>query len=159
TVLIRSEQTDLSSSDAMDIVSGLSDWLKEHQEDLQLVDVRSAVNPLGITEAAERAFDGMSRLQTISRKSVLRKRANDLYVSQAEPLAGHVTRMELVFKHDPFARDSIAHLDRIEPQLRTEFAKLLPADATLFFLGSTPSIRDLKMVRTGDQLRINTLVC
>ena len=159
TVLIRSEQTDFSSSDAMDTVSGLSDWLKEHQEDLQLADVRSAVNPLGITDAAERAFDGLSRLQTISRKSVLRNRANDLYVSQADPLAGHVIRMDLVFKHDPFARDSIAHLDRIEPQLRTAFAKLLPADATLHFLGSTASIRDLKMVRTGDQLRINALVC
>lgn len=159
TVLIRSEQTDFSSSDAMDTVTGLSDWLKEHQEELQLADVRSAVNPLGITDAAERAFDGLSRLQTISRKSVLRKRSHDLYVSQAEPLAGHVTRMDLVFKHDPFARDSIAHLDRIEPQLRTEFAKLLPSDATLFFLGSTPSIRDLKMVRTGDQARINALVC
>ncbi len=159
TVLIKSEQTDFSSSDAMDTISGLSDWLKEHQDDLQLADVRSAMNPLGITEAADRAFDGLSRLQTISRKSVLRKRSHDLYVSQAEPLASHVTRLDLVFKHDPFARDSIAHLDRIEPQLRTEFAKSLPADATLFFLGSTPSIRDLKMVRTGDQVRINALVC
>ena len=159
TVLIQSEQTDFTSSEAIDVVAGLSDWLKEHQVDLQLADVRSVANPLGITDAAERAFEGLSRIQVISRRSVLRKKANDLYVSQAEPLVGHVTRMDLVFNHDPFSRDSIAQLDRIEPQLRTEFAKSLPADATLHFLGSTPSIRDLKMVRTGDQTRINALVC
>lgn len=158
-VLIQSDQTDFTSTDAIDIVAGLSDWLKEHQEELHLADVRSVANPLGITDAAERAFEGLSRLQVISRRSVLRKRANDLYVSQSEPVAGHVTRMDLVFHHDPFARDSIAQLDRIEPQLRTEFAKTLPADAKLHFFGSTPSIRDLKMVRTGDQTRINALVC
>ncbi len=159
TVLIRSDETDFALSDSTEIVAALSDWLKEHQEELQLADVRSVANPLGITDAAERAFEGLSRLQVLSRRSVLRKRANDLYVSQAEPLTGHVTRMDLVFNHDPFARDSIEHLDRIEPQLRAEFKKLLPADAKLHFLGSTPSIRDLKMVRTGDQIRINMLVC
>lgn len=159
TVLIQSKESDFQSSDGTDIVASLSDWLKEHQDELQLADVRSVANPLGITEAADHAFDGLSRVQTISRRSVLRNRANDLYVSHADSVAGQVTRMELVFRHDPFARDSIAHLDRIEPRLRSEFGKLLPADATLHFLGSTPSIRDLKLVRTGDQTRINALVC
>lgn len=159
TVLIRSDETDFASSDATEIVAALSDWLKEHREELQLADVRSVANPLGITDAAERAFEGLSRLQVLSRRSVLRKRANDNYVSQAEPFVGHVTRMDLVFNHDPFARDSIEHLDRIEPQLRAEFAKLLPADAKLYLFGSTPSIRDLKLVRTEDQTRINMLVC
>ncbi len=159
TILIRSDQSDFTSSDDVELVTQLSDWLNEHKAELQLADVRSLANPLGITDAADRAFEGLSGVQTIARRSVLRKRAQDLYVSQAGTLAGHVTRMELVFQHDPFARNSITHLDRIEPQLHAAFAPLLPAGATLQLIGSTPSIRDLKMVRTGDQARINVLVC
>ena len=158
TVLIQSPQSDFASDD-MDLVDQLSDWLDEHRADLQLADVRSIAHPLGITEAAERAFDGLSRGQVIARRGVLRTRSRDVYVSQAESLTGKVTRLELVFEHDPFSRASIAHLDRVEAQLREAFAKVLPADATLYFTGSTPSIRDLKMVRTADQIRINALVC
>lgn len=158
TVLIHSPQSDFASDD-MDLVNQLSDWLDEHREELKLADVRSIAHPLGITEAAERAFDGLSRGQVIARRGVLRTRSRDVYVSQAESLAGHVTRMELVFEHDPFSRASIAHLEDIEAKLRAAFAKVLPADAILHFTGSTPSIRDLKVVRTADQIRINALVC
>jgi RND superfamily putative drug exporter len=158
TILVHSPQSDFRADD-IELVTQLSDWLSEHHEDLRLVDVRSIAHPLGITEVGEHAFEGFSPAQRIARRSVLRNRASDFYVSHAEPLAGSVTRMELIFQDDSFSRGSIAHLDRIEPQLRTEFAKILPADATLRFVGSTPSIRDLKAVRTADQLRINGLVC
>lgn len=158
TVLIHSPQSDFEGDD-VEFITQLSDWLNEHREELQLEDVRSIAHPLGITEAAERAFDGFTRAQAIARRGVLRTRARDFYVSHAEPLAGHVTRMELVFQNDSFARGSIAHLDRIEPQMRAEVSKVLPSDATLHLVGSTPSIRDLKGVRTADQLRINGLVC
>ena len=158
TILIQSQQSDFATDDT-DLVSQLSDWLDEHREELQLADVRSIAHPLGITERSERAFDGLSRAQVIARRGVLRNRSRDVYVSQAESLVGQVTRLELVFEFDPFSRASIAHLDRIEPQLRAAFAKLFPSDATLLFSGSTPSIRDLKAVRTADQIRINALVC
>ena len=158
TLLVHSPKSDFASDD-LDFVSTWSDWLNEHREELQLADVRSIAHPLGITEAADRAFDGFSRTQLLARRSVLRKRSHDLYISQSESHAGHVLRMEFVFQHDPFSRDSIAHLDRIEPLLRAEFTKSLPSDATLHFSGSTPNIRDLKTVRASDQLRINALVC
>lgn len=158
TVLIRSPQSDFASED-IELVRQLSDRLSERRDELQLADVRSIAHPLGITDADERAFAELSGAQVIARRGLLRKRSRDLYVSQSESLANQVTRMQLVFHHDPFSRDSIAHLDRIEPQLRAEFAKVLPPDATLYFTGSTPSIRDLKMVRIADQVRINTLVC
>lgn len=158
TLLVHSPHSDFASEDT-ELVTQLSDWLSEHRDELQLADVRSAAHPLGITDAAGRAFAGLSGTQVIARRSLLRTRSRDLYVSQTESFANQVTRMELVFQHDPFSRDSIAHLDRIEPQLRAEFAKVLPADATLHFTGSTPSIRDLKIVRNADQIRINALVC
>ena len=158
TLVIHSPQSDFASDD-LEFVTTLSDWLSEHREELQLADIRSIAHPLGITDAAERAFEGLSRAQVIARRGVLRKRSRELYISQSEPLAGHVMRMDFVFQHDPFSRDSISHLDGVEPRIRAEFAKSLPSDATLHFTGSTPSIRDLKMVRTSDQIRINGLVC
>ncbi len=158
TLLIHSPQSDFASDD-LEFVATMSDWLDEHREELQLADVRSIAHPLGITEAADRAFEGLSGPQAFARRGILRKRSRDHFISQSEPLAGHVLRMEFVFLHDPFSRNSIAHLDRVEPRMRAEFAKSLPPDTTLHFTGSTPSIRDLKMVRTSDQLRINGLVC
>lgn len=158
TVLVHSPRSNFASDD-LDFVTSWSAWLSEHRDELQLADVRSIAQPLGITDAAERAFEGFSGAQLLARRSLLRRRSQDLYISQSEPLAGQVLRLEFVFQHDPFSRDSIAHLDRVEPQMRAEFAKTLPPDAKLHFTGATPSIRDLKVVRGSDQIRINVLVC
>lgn len=158
TVLVHSPRSNFASDD-LDFVTSWSDWLSEHRDELQLADVRSIAHPLGITDAAERAFEGFSGAQLLARRSLLRRRSHDLYISQSEPLAGQVLRLDFVFQHDPFSRDSIAHLDRVEPQMRTEFSKTLPPDAKLHFTGATPNIRDLKVVRGSDQIRINVLVC
>lgn len=59
---------------------------------------------------------------------------------------------------DPFARDSIGQLTRLEDEIRS----LLPVDikgkTSLSVIGPTASIRDLKIVTDGDQIRINSLV-
>ncbi len=159
TMLIRSDELDFTDPDGADTVSQITQWLEEHKSDLRLADVRSLSHPLGITEAGSRGLQGLSPARVIARRAVLRQKAAQRYVSHAGSLQGHVTRLELVFEHDPFARESIAQLDHIEPILRTEAAKLLPKDSAVHFIGSTASIRDVKVVRTGDQVRISLLVC
>lgn len=158
-VLIESPSTDFGSTEGVELVAQLSDWLADHQEELHLADVRSVARPLGITETADRVFEGLSAVQTVARRGVLRKRGVDHYVTPIEDLAGRVTHLDLVFQHDPFARDSIARFEQLAPRLQSEFASLLPAAAQVKFVGTTVSLRDLKEVRAADQLRVNSLVC
>lgn len=157
-VLIHSDQTDFGTPEGSELIDQLTTWLDEKQELLHLKDVRNVAHPLGITEAASRPWQGLSTAQTIARRGVLRRRAKEHYVSEADSLAGKVTRLELVFDHDPFSREGIANLDRFDPLLRAEVGRVFPPGTSLHLLGSTASIRDLKTVRARDQIRIGSLV-
>jgi RND superfamily putative drug exporter len=159
TVLVRSDSTNFGDSDGAELIGRLTAWLTEQREDLNLRDVRSRTKPLGITEAATSYLAGVPPARRIGLQGVLRKKAIDRYVSQADALGGKVTQFDLVFDLDPFARESISHLDRLERAVREEFPKHLPTGTQLEFVGSTASIRDLKDVRAADQVRIGVLVC
>ncbi|MCH7685998.1 MAG: MMPL family transporter [Planctomycetes bacterium] len=157
----------------------LTQWLEEHQEELHIADIRSVVNPLGITPAAERAIDKLDkdianekntfkrfRLQS-KRLLYLRNkeiRAKEFYVSDKEKLKGHVARIDVIFNDDPFSKVSISRLDQLQEKLQNVLDSELGQDnemmagSKLYFLGTTASIRDLKTITGSDQIRINILV-
>ncbi|MCY2967285.1 MAG: MMPL family transporter [Planctomycetota bacterium] len=79
-----------------------------------------------------------------------------------------MTRVDVVFRTDPFDRESIRLLNEVELQIRRslagphdpEEAELIAplTKAKFFFVGPTGSIRDLKTVTDGDQWKIDILV-
>jgi RND superfamily putative drug exporter len=82
------------------------------------------------------------------------------YVSQTGPLAGQVTRLDVVSRHDPFSPAAAALLTRIETELLAMSEK---PDSPWFgasfdFIGPTSGTRDLKAVTESDQKLIQRLV-
>lgn len=90
-------------------------------------------------------------------------------------LTGHVTRIDVIVESDPFSRESIEQFEQLESALmlpvpgkegygKSKTQSLLPDELTanddtaVYFIGATPSIRDLKTVTGSDQIRINVLV-
>jgi RND superfamily putative drug exporter len=69
----------------------------------------------------------------------------------------HVTRLDIVLSVDPFARQSIEALDRIEQAIQTDLPKELAA-STIDPVGPTASVRDLKTIADHDRTLINVLV-
>ena len=159
TLLVRHDEIDFRNPEGREFIEKLSNWLGEHRSELKLADVRSTTLPLGLSETAQRLNAGGGGLQALAKRRVLQKKAGEHYVSSAEGLDGHVIRLELIFDHDPFSREAIDHLDFAEPLLKAGCIEHLPAGSIIRYLGPTASIRDLKLVRTGDQTRISLLVC
>lgn len=153
TVLIKSPQLDFAQSQGDDagipVIQDLTTALNEQRETLQLADIRSVSHPLGGEEDLDSAGNA-------AKKRVMTKRAVDHYVSHDEATEGRVTRLELTSEIDPFARNSMEHLGR----LQTEIRQHLPTEAAaeILVLGPTASIRDLKHVTDRDQIRIDLLV-
>lgn len=70
---------------------------------------------------------------------------------------GNLTRIDVVFRDDPFSRHSIEQFERFQNQLPDMLPEEL-AGAELQFLGATASIRDLKVVTDGDQIKVDVIV-
>jgi len=157
TILIENPEVDFNSSLGRAALAHLCDALKERSDELAIADLRSLLDPLGLQMNL-----------TPFQKGVGRRKSEKYYVSSVEPHAGHVTRIDVVFRTDPFDRESIRLLNELESHLRRSLttphsadeADLLQplASSRLFFVGPTGSIRDLKVVTDGDQLKIDLLV-
>ena len=174
TVLLQSERgsflnedDDLLTDNANQLIQTLTDQLRDQQEILQLADVRTVLHPFGgglstITHDDAARQQNESGIQLASGSSPLggiaarhaKKRTQQHYVSSHGDLAGKVLRVDLVLQEDPFARNSIAQFESIRRSIETS----VPAGLKVFTLGPTASIRDLKIVTDGDQIRINSLV-
>jgi RND superfamily putative drug exporter len=74
--------------------------------------------------------------------------------------AYHITRLEIVFKTDPFSESSLQVLEEVRETLRraTEPGGPLHGAREIGFSGSTPALNDLKHVTTNDQRRMYVLV-
>ncbi len=155
TVLLKNDSVDFAQIDGegagLPAVETLTDALRDRKGQLQLADIRSASHPLG-------GDKGLDSWGTGVKAKLARDRAVKHYVSATEGMDGHVTRLDITAEMDPFARDSIGQLTRLEDEIRS----LLPADikgkTSLSVIGPTASIRDLKIVTDGDQIRIDSLV-
>lgn len=158
TVLLQNDSVDFSQSgDAaapggLELIRKVTTELNERGKELQLADVRSVSHPYGGGNLLDEIIDGMSPLR--------RKRTRDLIIDHyvSNQVDDHVTRMELTATLDPFSRDSMQHLTRLQDEIRGLLTKHGSGDTEIYVSGSTASIRDLKTVTDGDQVRVNILV-
>lgn len=156
TVLIHNDRVDFSqrSDDTtvggLDLIRDLTVSLGEKKKELLLADIRSVSHPFG----GDESIDDIKGV----RRKVTTDKSIEHYVSGTGKLANRVTRLELTAELDPFARDSISHLTRLQNEIRSLLPETLQAGTELRMTGSTASIRDLKSVTDRDQIRIDVLV-
>jgi len=172
TILLRSDKLQFrdgqyaANEDGKKAIKTITDQLEARKEELGIADIRSLAKPLGITPAAERAKQKWnaeiakipSVLGKSARNHVKSQEELDYYVSDKGQLAGHVTRIDIVFEDDPFSRDMIARLDETERTVKRLLPDTLRKESRLYFIGSTASVRDLKSVTNSDQIRIDISV-
>jgi RND superfamily putative drug exporter len=160
TILIENPDVDFGTQEGRDEIETLTTALKQRRRKLSIADIRSVSEPLGFSvanaDSKKPKSGGWSGRQVI-RKGVELLKARQYYVSQAGESADHVTRIDVVFQDDPFSRNSIEQLDRFEAEIEQRMPEEL-ADSKVYFIGATPSIRDLKRVTDGDQVRVDIWV-
>jgi RND superfamily putative drug exporter len=156
-VLVKNDHIDFSSDQGVGLIAALTDFLKERQSDLQLADVRSLAEPLGITAAAKKFVSGLAVPAETIQQGV-RREARSTYVSRTGDFKGHVTRLELLLNANPFSRRAISDLDRIKGVLRASLPQELRDGSQVEFSGATAGLQDLQAVTEGDLERIEILV-
>jgi putative drug exporter of the RND superfamily len=124
-----------------------------------VADVRSLTSPLG-NQRQPAASRGL--LSSVSSWAVDRG-AESRYVSvrgARETDRNHITRIDIVFKTDPFSPESMRTLDVVEDTIRAASADGQPLQGTtaIGFVGSTASVSDLKRVTTSDERKMYVLV-
>ena len=149
----------------------LTEDLMSQAKELGIADVRSQYYPYGALYEAD------SSSRPVMSKHIARTVRQKHYcsVDERSKLRGQLMRIDVVFDVDPFARDAVARLDQAQAALKASLKKFSqPApeedeeeaapppqdysDAKVLALGSTASIRDLKLSTDRDQIRINVFV-
>jgi RND superfamily putative drug exporter len=153
TVLIEHPRLDFRSDEGRTASERLSQTLAALPS---IAEVRSISRPLGKAPAQnpslrERALELTSRPLTYQRY---------VCVTKDSPDAGHITRIDVVFKSDPFSESSMSALDRVSREVKAAMAPGGPLEgATEFGLaGSTAMVDDLRDVTGRDQHRMYILV-
>ncbi len=82
----------------------------------------------------------------------------DQYVGKKQPIAEHVSRVDIIFSQDPFTQGSIKQLNRVLSELETELPLLMSGKTNVYALGPTASIRDMKSTTDSDQIKVAILV-
>ena len=151
TVLLRNDEVDFSDEETgIAWIDELTQSLFDRKRELQLADIRTVAHPLGGVEK-------LIEMPAGGKRRVAMQKSLEYYVSETN-LATHVTRLEMTAELDPFSRDSITHLTRLQIEIRQLLPKPLQAKTEIFLSGPTASIRDLKAVTDRDQIRIDLLV-
>ena len=122
--------------------------------------VRSLTSPLGDPPRRKHLSD---IFRSRGRREIVAKetpRARATYLSQVPELAGQVTRMDLVFRYDPFSNEAAALLETVDAHLtQLRDAPGSPWQGAEFdFVGTTAAKRDLQAVTESDQRLIQVLV-
>lgn len=161
TVLIRNDEIDFGSLEGEVGISDWTDnlWLKAHQ--LNIADIRSLDKPTGFrTKSAQDSgaeeTDGRL-LEHLVKRSVQRTRAGDYYVSDSGKFDGSVTRASIVLSSNPFARKTIEQFEILREAVKAALPAKLNG-STVYLLGSTANLSDLKSVAEQDRTRIYLLV-
>ncbi len=116
--------------------------------------VRSLTAPLG--DAKKTGLFGTIKDTMIRRH----EKTQSTYLAQSPEYVGKVTRLDLIFRHDPFSIESIQTLDAVEDYLCSlaEQPDSPWHDAAFFFVGTTAGIRDLRAITASDLVLIQRLV-
>lgn len=143
TVLLYNPKLDFSAGENYDAIDTLVQNLTDKKDQLGLTDLRSAIHPLGL------------QVETgILARGVAKKR----YISTSDGFAEHVVRLDLVLNQDPFSRDSMRQLEFVERRIHELLPASIQPGTELYYLGTTPSLLDLKAITDRDQLVIDGAV-
>ncbi|MDB5339011.1 MAG: hypothetical protein JWN70_4630 [Planctomycetaceae bacterium] len=143
TVLLYNPKLDFSAGENYDAIDKLVQNLTDKKEQLGLIDLRSAIHPLGL------------QVETgIVARGVAKKR----YISTSDGFAEHVVRLDLVLNQDPFSRDSMRQLEFVERRIHELLPASIQPGTELYYLGTTPSLLDLKSITDRDQIVIDGAV-
>lgn len=152
TILVADPDTEFTTPLGQGAVRSFNDTLWAQREELGIEDIRSQAAPHGMAR-----LEGQNMAVRRFMMQAAIRQDGPYYVSDTGPNKGRITRLDIVFNDDPFARDSLNQLDRLEAAA----GKLLPKElegSELYFIGPTASIRDLKDVTNADQIRIDLMV-
>jgi RND superfamily putative drug exporter len=121
--------------------------------------IRSATRPVGRPEELATGEGLFARLAD----QAVRIAAESRYVSTRPREAAdvsHITRLEIVFRTDPYSESSLRSLEDVGATLRraTETGQPLQGTTKIGLTGATSTVSDLKRVTTSDQRRIHVLV-
>jgi RND superfamily putative drug exporter len=158
TVLLVDPKGDFRTDQGREVIVSLTEKLRRQQRNLELADIRSFSSPLGITEAAREDFSGL-RVSKEEREEAVRSVALQHYLTDLGKGSTKIgTRLDLIFEQSPFARRTVENLGRLEEAVRDALPEDVRRRASLYFLGTTASVRDLSLVMAADRSRIEWLV-
>lgn len=146
--------------------TGKKDGKSSAEDRLGIDDVRSQYFPLGTNPKAKEYLASLP----LRSRGAKRTFAHRTYTSLEGPLAGQVMRLDIILDDDPFSKDSVRNLERLETAVRQsisfpEDSDITPEQATrlrnsakIYTLGTTAAIRDIKSVTDHDRILIDVLV-
>ncbi|MFN0196107.1 MAG: MMPL family transporter [Planctomycetaceae bacterium] len=143
----RENAVSFDEQEGIDAVASLTQRLRERMDELGLHDIRSVSHPLG----GEEGMSGVPMLQ----RSVVRKRAIEFYVGGTKGAEGHVTRLDMIFKDDPFSRDSIHQLDRLQKTLQNILSTPLRAEESMTEAGAEEVSEGAEDDESSEQISVS----
>ena len=154
TVLIRHHGLDFRTPEGRNAVADLSGRLSALKD---VAEVRSVSQPLGPLKSGAAGWSQQLFFMAI------RPQVDDRYVSTDAKVAaadkGHITKVDVAFKTDPFSEESLDTLEEVRREVAASLDYDGPlADAESGLAGATVMIRDLKSAITHDQHRMYILV-
>ena len=169
TILVRNDTVNFGDASGQKLLEQIIEPLKAQRDNLRIADIRYLQQPFGLDEAPiphddlpdKNPSTPVSRLAWVVRQKRLaeeRRQADAYYVSSAAGVQGHVTRVDVIFRDDPFSRESIGQLNNVERVIMNQIPVPQKDSTQVRFVGPTASIRDLKTVTDHDQLLIDLLV-
>jgi RND superfamily putative drug exporter len=156
-VLIVNPKVDFKSEAGRQAIVDLSDKLKDEKAKLGLKDIRSFAYPLGITEAAQNAFED-AKLARETIDQALREQSVEHYLTDFGERAKTGARLDLVFDQGPFEAASIDNLGKVQKALRENLPALLRDGTEVYYVGATASVQDLRAVTDRDRVQIQVTV-
>src|SRR5262249_49111409 len=146
TILVRNDEPDpdtgegfFDTNEGTAALNELIGKLEDRRSELGIADIRYFDAPLGLKTRPNP--DATPHEKARHRQSV--RRAKSYYVSAAPEMKGTVTRVDVVFRADPFARESIDQLTDVESAINT--ARKIESlgslkNASFHYVGPTASI-------------------
>ena len=151
TFLIEAPTIDFRSEPGRAAIEGLSRTLAAHPN---VAEVRSISRPLGVSPENFR-----ERLSDRFRRPFVDPRYVGIAAAEAKD-NNHITRIDLIFKTDPFSESSLQSLGEVRRIVADAFqgGSALGGVVATGIIGSTAMVADLREVTTEDEHRMYALV-
>ncbi|MCA9054646.1 MAG: MMPL family transporter, partial [Planctomycetaceae bacterium] len=148
-------KTDYKLSSGIEISRGLVESLRPHLAEVGIADIRCQGYPFGLET---RAGQLDKRFNKVGFRKALSQGAWNMYACITGPHAGTVMQFDVISDRDPFVRDSINQLDRVEAAILAAVPEQFRDGVQIYTLGPTANLRDLKLVTDRDRVLIDVLV-